>query len=219
MPTFSVTNYAPLPKDTYRLRITDCKLLTNKQDPTKQFLGWKLVVVDEGSEFEGKTMDYSTSLAFGPKSKAYAFLLAAGLDPAVDTTKDFQLNSDEFLNAEFYGQVNVIQDTKGNDKNSFEALWTLAEYQIILNKAVARASAVHKPVVAAPARTPAPAAGVKPQVQASAVRKPVTTGTVHPGQPSGPVKRTPPANVVAEQQPQGSDLDFPEEGTEDGATA
>lgn len=187
MPTVKIKNYDPLPPDTYHLQINGC---IEREGDNGPYYQWEIEVVEEESAELGRTFNYLTAVAFGPASKAYKFLRAAGMG---EVAADVEFDSDEFIGCQFVAKIVTKTTKRGAETNDFEALWTIDEYQAEVEKVAARLkkSGFQKPTSAV-------------------VQKSSGVGTKSVMQKSSGHKTVSASKKVVEEEDADSGLNFPE---------
>lgn len=131
------TNYLIESKDLHLWQINDCKPMQSKTG--NDFYSWECEIVDE-TEHAGEKFNYATGTEFGPQSKAYRFLLAAGLPPLEEGNRELDIDTDNFLGVQFYARVDVVKGQNNAEKNEFRDLMTLSEYEDFVSRVVAKKS-------------------------------------------------------------------------------
>jgi hypothetical protein len=181
MPTGTKTNFEPVPKSTYCLRVEECSERAQKADASKTFFAWKLKVMNDCEEVN-RDVNILTPTGMNPNSTLEKMWIACG-QPELPTGESF--NTDDIVGCEFYAHV-VVKQRKGNagSYNELEAIWSLEDYEKEIAKATTRrpATSVQSPdedpeervQPDLPAQRPAASAPAqRPVASTSAVRKPL----------------------------------------------
>jgi len=134
MPIVRFQPYTPLPEDTYLSKIVDCTIQENRVNQ-QQFYSWTMEITDEQSEFFGQQYRLATPLTFGPGAAAYKFFVAAGM-PEQDEAVEF--DTSDFIGAELYVKLKIVKSKDGRESNKPEAYTSLAEMDVLIQKAANR---------------------------------------------------------------------------------
>ena len=181
MPVGQKTNFEPVPKSTYCLRVEECVERSQKADASKTFFAWKLKVMNDCEEMN-RDVNILTPTGMNPGSTLEKMWLACG-QPELPVGEAF--NTDDILGAEFYAHV-TVKTRKGNagSYNDLETIWSLDDYEKEISKATTRR----------PAASPQPEEGGE-DTPSTPAQRPASTPAQRPAA-STPAQR-PTSNATA----------------------
>ena len=142
MPVGEKTNFEPVPKSTYCLRVEECVERAQKADASKTFFAWTLKVMNDCEEIN-RDVNILTPKGMNPGSTLEKMWLACG-QPELPTGEAF--NTDDIVGCEFYAHV-TVKTRKGNagSYNDLETIWSLEDYEKEIAKATTRRPAAQQP--------------------------------------------------------------------------
>ena len=184
MPVGQKTNFEPVPKSTYCLRVEECVERAQKADASKTFFAWKLKVMNDCDEIN-RDINILTPTGMNPGSTLEKMWLACG-QPELPTGEAF--NTDDIVGGEFYAHV-VIKTRKGGNVgtyNELETIWSIEDYEKEIAKATTRrpaASSASQPAAEEQEEVPVPP--VPP------AQRPVSTPAQRPASTTGTATRKP----------------------------
>lgn len=126
----TVKKYEPIPEGTYHLITVSAEVRTSSMPQGGEFISWECEIDDP--DYAGRTINFAMSPSFGPNSKSYKFMRALGMQD--DTSKNFEFDTDDYLNIPFYAKITVEKNTKGDLVNKFDTIWSEEEYQDMIAK-------------------------------------------------------------------------------------
>lgn len=212
MPEMQLRKFEPVPKGTYYVRVKDCKYVPAGPKVKDPFYSWGLEILDEG--FTGEVLTFAGSPTFSPNTKTYKFLVATGR--IEEGLQEAALNTDDYIGAELYVEVDVVPNTNGNagNKNKIIDTKSIAAVEALAAKltsrtapraAAAPATAPATRPAAAPAARPAAAPATRP-----APARPAAPTRVAPMSAAARPAAAPAADAEAEQPTTPADGDFPD---------